>query len=246
MFIPNDMRDDMHREETAYSKRRMKTLFLLHGYTGAAYNWVPEYLAEKYNFAIVMPNGENSFWLDGLSTGRKFCTFVGEELVGYVRKTFGLAMDAQETYIMGFSMGGFGALHTAFAYPENFGKVGALSSALIVHEIAHMKEGGDNGVANYDYYHECFGDFGVVEESSNNPETLIKRLLEDKKDISEIHMCCGTEDFLVEKNRDFYAFLDNMGVEHTYYESSGNHDGGFWNEYACRFVKLMYAEESLG
>lgn len=174
MFIPNDMRDDMHREETAYSKRRMKTLFLLHGYTGAAYNWVPEYLAEKYNFAIVMPNGENSFWLDGLSTGRKFCTFVGEELVGYVRKTFGLAMDAQETYIMGFSMGGFGALHTAFAYPENFGKVGALSSALIVHEIAHMKEGGDNGVANYDYYHECFGDLEVVEESDNNPETLIK------------------------------------------------------------------------
>ena len=33
MFIPNDFRADIPREETEYSKRKMKTLFLLHGYT---------------------------------------------------------------------------------------------------------------------------------------------------------------------------------------------------------------------
>lgn len=59
----------------------------------------------------------------------------------YVRRVFRLAKDGSETYIMGLSMGGFGALHTAFAYPETFGKVAALSSALIVHEVAGMSEG---------------------------------------------------------------------------------------------------------
>ena len=31
-------------------------------------NWVPEWLAQKYGFAVIAPGGENSFWLDGLST----------------------------------------------------------------------------------------------------------------------------------------------------------------------------------
>ena len=106
MYIPNDLPEE--------KDRNMKVLFLLHGYTGDAWNWVPEHLAQKYNFAVVTPNGENGFWLDGLSTGHKYCTFVGSELVGYLRRTFGLALTSEDTYIMGLSMGGFGALHTAF------------------------------------------------------------------------------------------------------------------------------------
>lgn len=240
MYIPNDRREDIPHEETVYSKRPMKTLFLLHGYTGFAENWVPSYIAEKYNFAVVMPNGENSFWLDGLSTGHKFCSFVGDELVRYVRKTFGLAQNADDTYIMGLSMGGFGALHTAFAYPETFGKVAALSSALIVHEISDMKPGTNNGVANYDYYHECFGDLENVIESNSNPETLIRKLIADKKKIPEIYMACGTEDFLLENNRSFHKFLNDIGAVHTYMESTGGHDMKFWNEYAIKFSDMMF------
>lgn len=114
MIIPNDFNE---RREPGQKRKgkRMKTLFLLHGYTGAAGNWVPEHLATLYNFAIVMPNGENAFWVDGISTGHKYGTFIGVELVEYLRKTFNLCMGADETYIMGISMGGFGALRAALA-----------------------------------------------------------------------------------------------------------------------------------
>lgn len=237
MLIPNDIREDMPRDG-----RNMKTLFLLHGYMGSAGNWIPEYLAEKYNFAIVMPNGENSFWLDSISTGHKFCTFVGKELVDYIRKTFGLAAAAEDTYIMGFSMGGFGALHTAFTYPETFGKTAALSSALIVHDIAGMKAGEDNGVANYEYYRECFGSLDTVSESENNPEILIKKLKKQGRTIPEIYMSCGTEDFLLENNRKFHNFLDENKIPHRYYESAGGHDMTFWNEYAVKFVEMMFGD----
>ena len=166
MYIPNDK-----PEETP---KKMRTLFLLHGYTGDAGNWVPEWLAQKYGFAVIAPGGENSFWLDGLSTAHKYCTFVGDELVNYIRRTFGLAHSAEDTFLLGLSMGGFGALHTALTYPENFGKTAAMSSALIVHQIAGMKPCEDNGVANYDYYRECFGDLDAVLESDSNPEVLVK------------------------------------------------------------------------
>ena len=164
MMIPNDLRADIPWEAAETRPRRMKTLFLLHGYTGKAGNWVPPGVAEKYNFAIVMPTAENSFYLDGEATGRKYQTLVGEELVDYVRSTFGLAQGPDDTYIAGLSMGGFGALHTGLAYPDRFGKIAALSSALIIHELKVMQPGSGNGVANYEYYRECFGDLSTAAE----------------------------------------------------------------------------------
>lgn len=237
LYIPNDIRGEEERRKIS----SMKTLILLHGYTGCGDNWMPQDVSDKYNFAVVTPNGENSFWLDGLSTGHRFASFLGGELIGYLRDTFGLARTPDDTYIMGLSMGGFGALHTAFAYPDVYGKTAALSSALIVHNIAGMKPGATDAVANAEYYRECFGDLDKVEESRNNPEVLVKELKDGGKKIPEILMACGTEDFLIEENRAFHRFLEGIGVEHTYVESEGIHDMKFWSEYARKFGEKMFA-----
>ena len=239
MYIPNDPVENMPLEEALQKKTEMKTLILLHGYTGKAWNWVPEELARKHNLAIVSVNGENGFYLNGLSTGHQYQSMVGEEIIGYVRQTFGLATKPENTFLLGFSMGGFGALHTALAYPETFGKAGAMSSAMLIHGIAGMKPGEDNGVANYEYYRECFGDLSKVEESDNNPEVLVRRLKAESRRIPEIYMCCGTEDFLLESNRAFHSFLEEMGVTHIYRESKGIHDMVFWNEYTEKIIEWM-------
>ena len=242
VILPVDVRNDFPPEETPQRKRPMKTLFLLHGYTGDADNWVPFGLPEKYNFAVIIPNGENSFWLDGMSTGHEFCKYLGEELIDFVRKAFGLAKSPEDTYIMGLSMGGFGALHTALYYPEVFGKLTALSSALIHHEVAEMKEGEGNDVANYDYYRECFGEPSKLLESDNNPETLVKKIKASGKKMPEIYMAVGTEDFLLENNRRMHAFLEEENVPHTYIEDKGIHDMEFWSKYAGVFIPKMFAE----
>ena len=236
MLVPNDYRTDIPVE---IPDKPMGTLFLLHGYTGKAGNWVPEELAARYNFAIVMPTAENSFYLNGLSTGHAFQTLVGEEMVDYVRRTFGLARNRENTCIAGMSMGGFGALHTALAYPDTFGKLAGLSSALIVHGIAHMKPGEDNGLGNYEYYRECFGDLETAERRDVNPEMLaLKRKAEGK--LPEIFLACGTEDFLLENNRQMHKFLLDEKIPHQYYESKGGHDMVFWNEYIVKAVQWMF------
>ena len=235
VMIPCDPREGMPAPEGP-----MHTLFLLHGYTGKAGNYVPFDLPYKYNFAIVMPSAENSFYLNGLSTGHAFQTLVGEELVEFVRKTFGLAGDPANTGIAGLSMGGFGALHTGLAYPRTFGKIGAMSSAFIHHEVAQMKPGQGNEVANYDYYRECFGGPALLEESDNNPETLIRKLKAAGEKIPEIYMACGTEDFLIENNRAMHRFLEAEGVPHEYHEGPGIHDMVFWTEYIQKIVRWMF------
>ena len=236
MLIPNDPRSEVQGTE----KKPMRTLFLLHGYTGKAGNYVPYDLPEKYNFAIVMPSAENSFYLNGLSTGHAFQTFVGEEMVEYIRGTFHLAMKPEDTCIAGLSMGGFGALHTGLAYPETFSKIGAMSSAFIHHEVAQMKPGKGNEVANYDYYRECFGEPELLEASDNNPETLVTKLKAAGKKIPAIYLTCGTEDFLIENNRRMHRFLEEEKVPHEYHEAPGIHDMVFWSAHIRKIVEWMF------
>ena len=216
-------------------KRPTKNVYLLHGYSGCDSDWFSNAplgeIANKYNVNFFMPNGDNSFYLDNKATGYKYATYVGEEFVEYTRKTFGLSTKREDTFIGGLSMGGFGALHTGFMFNDTFSKVIALSSALIQGMIKVLSPEMDNPMANYEYYKWTFGDTTDFENSENNPEYLVRRLKEENKQIPDIFMACGTEDFLIEPNKQFKAFLDENGVPVTFVTAPGIHDFVFWRKF---------------
>lgn len=238
MYIPNDPNTTFGGAPV--TDREMTTVFLLHGYTGFGDNWLPQDICQKYNIAVVSPNGENAFWIDGRSSGHSYGRYLTEELVDYVRRTFGLATSRENTYIMGMSMGGFGALHSALMCPGTFGKAIALSPALIIYDVLNMEPGTDNGMGNYDYYSEVFGDLTKVDKSDNNPEVLLDKILEASGDIPELLIAIGTDDFLLENNRIFERFLNSRNVPHTYIEDQGNHDMVFWDKYARIFLEKIF------
>ncbi len=242
IIIPNDLPKEW-TEVNPHYKRPMKTLFLLHGYSGNNTDWMLgsliNELAGNYNLAVVCPAGENAFYLDGPQTGRKYASYVGDELVRYVRNTFGLAQKMEDTYIGGLSMGGFGAIHTALQFNHNFAKAFAFSSALIIHDIEHMKPGEDNGVANYEYYQLVFGNLEELSGSINNPEELIRRHRASGERIPAIYMACGTEDGLLKNNHAFRDFLKENDVEYAYCESTGIHNWTFWNQYLEPAIQWM-------
>ena len=233
-FVPNDVPPFVTQGNKNY-ERPMKTLILLHGYSDATSSWIFNSnimeLSGKYNMAIFCPSGENSFYLDREETGAKYGTYVGEELLSYVRKTFGLSDKREDTLIAGLSMGGFGAFHVGLSHSETFGGIVALSSALIVHEVANMKEGEGNPVANYAYYKTVFGEPSTVEASRNNPEVLVDDILSNHKPMPKIYMAIGTEDFLYENNQVMKKFLESRNVEFVYREEPGVHDFVFWNKH---------------
>lgn len=128
-------------------------------------------------------------------------------------------------------MGGFGAIHTGLYYPETFGKIVGLSSALIIHNIKNKTEEFVDAIADYAYYSSVFGDLDKLEDSVNNPEYLIKELKRENKAIPALYIACGTEDFLIEENRAFHKSLLEENVKVEYIESPGIHDWKFWNTY---------------
>ena len=190
-----------------------KTLYLLHGISG------------------------NDFYVDREATGRQYCQFAGKEAVEYTRKAFGLSSRPEDTFIGGLSMGGFGALHTALAFPETFGAAIALSSALIISKIKGMKKGVFDGIASTAYYEEVFGDLKKVDKTDANPEVLYDRLAAAGKKIPPIYMAIGTEDFLYEANQEFQRFLDKRGADFFYEEGPGIHNWDFWNPYIVKGVE---------
>lgn len=216
-------------------KRPAKNVYLLHGYSGCDTDWFTnaplQDLANRFNLNFFMPNGDNSFYLDQPETGAKYASYVGCEFVDYTRRTFGLSSDRKDTFIGGLSMGGFGALHTALAFPETFSKAIALSSALIVDGLEHFSPDMDNPMANYAYYEHTFGDLSKAASTDINPKLLAGKLLDTGAVRPDIFMACGTEDFLFEANKAFKAYLDEIGYPATFVTAPGIHDFVFWRSH---------------
>lgn len=213
-------------------KRPAKNVYLLHGYSGCDTDWFTNAplgdLANRFNVNFFMPNGDNSFYLDQPETGLHYASYVGKEFVEYTRKTFGLSDKREDTLIGGLSMGGFGTLHTALAFPETFSKAIALSSALIVDGLKYFKPDMDNPMANYAYYAHTFGNLEKAAETDVNPKVLAKKLIDNGGQRPELFMACGTEDFLIQPNREMKEYLDSIGYPVTFVTAPGVHDFVFW------------------
>ena len=232
MILPNDTSLEV-REGNHHYDREPETLVLLGGYGNSEISWIYGThimdLAAKYNLAVILPAGENSFYLDGTGKGNTYCRYVGMELVSYVQRMLNLPAGKEHTSIGGVSMGGFGAIHTGFAYPDTFGKIVGFSSALIIHDIAQKREGFEDGLGDYGYYRQIFGDLDLLEDSSQNPEIQIKRLKDKGTELPELYLTCGAGDPFLEHNRTFYEFLKREEINAIYQEREGNHDWYFWD-----------------
>ena len=239
--IPNDVPPFMGEQNPHY-KRPAKVMVLLHGYSGNAADWVTgsriRELSQEYNLAVLMPNGRNSFYIDRESTGEKYASYVGQELLAYASRAFGLDISPENCIIGGFSMGGFGAIHTGLQF-KSYGKIIGLSNALIVKHLDTMKE---NPMANLAYYRDIFGDIQKAPESDHNPEVLIKKRLAAGEALPGIFLACGTEDFLIEANNDLDRFLTEQGVPHEYHTAPGIHNWTFWNSQMEPAIKWALGE----
>jgi S-formylglutathione hydrolase FrmB len=225
----------------------MKTIILLHGFSGIGTDWAygtrVQELSMRHNIAVLLPSGENSFYLDDVEKGEFFGEYVGRELIEFARSLFGLSSRREDTYIGGFSMGGYGAIRNGLKYHENFGGIVALSSALIVKDISKIQPGYSNSIADYAYYRRVFGEPGLLIGSDKDPETLVESLRESGGTPPGIFMACGTDDFLIAENRDLHDFFVRKNIEHTYLEGPGAHTYAFWDTYIEKAFMWMRGGE---
>jgi len=211
-----------------------KTLYLLHGLFGNCTDWLTatriQRWAEQKNLAVVMPSGDNSFYLDQPTPHNLYGEYVGQELVAITRKMFPLSHDREDTFIGGLSMGGFGAIRNGLKYHETFGYIAALSSAIHMFENIGNRPNRTTGFPNQAYEESCFGKLEEAVLTDKNPKVIVQSLKDANVPFPKIYMACGTEDMLISASRTYRDFFQENGLDVTYHEEPGQHDWDFWDK----------------
>lgn len=224
-----------------------RTVYLLHGIMGNHADWCTNsklvQLAEKYNLAIIMPSGDNSFYVDQEALGNNYGDYIGRELIEETRKLFPLSDRREDTFIGGFSMGGYGAFRNGLKYNDTFGAILAFSSALIIDAAVTSNEEAVWQFQRRSYYNAVFGNLDALKGSDKDIEALAKKIKEEASNMPHIYFSCGTEDFLLDNNRKLRDFFLSEGIEHTYEESSGGHDWTFWAEYIEKSLEWLLKDK---
>lgn len=224
-------------------EKPFKTLYLLHGVFGSCIDWLSgtciQRWAEEKDLAVVMPSGENRFYVDQPAGHNYYGEYIGRELVELSRRMFPLSRKREDTYIAGLSMGGYGAIRNGLKYSDTFGCIAGLSSALLVETLAARTNDTPVFLESRAYAESCFGDLEMAVGSDMDPKWLADELLRRKKELPSMYLCCGTEDGLLEANREMARALREKGLPVTYEEGPGAHEWDFWNRYIKRILDWL-------
>lgn len=227
-------------------QKPLKTLYLLHGIFGNDTDWVSgtriQRWAQDYNLAVIMPAGENKFYVDNEKSHEYFSRFIGEELVDMTRRLFPLSTLREDTFIAGLSMGGYGAIINGLKYHQTFGYIAGLSSALILDMVVKAQDGETIPyMFKKSYLESVFGPIDEILGSDKDYKALIENM--NKEDVPHMYMACGTEDSLLKNNQEYCQFLKDHSIPVCYEESHGGHEWDFWDRYILKVLQWLPLED---
>ena len=132
ILVPNDY-------ATSGSSRRYPVLYLLHGATDSAVTWTTKGAAQSIcsnsSLIAVMPNGDpfgfyTNWVMPGNSPTQNWRTYHMEQLVPWIDRNLRTVAKKQGRAIAGNSMGGYGTIHYAELYSDNFIYAASFSGVL--------------------------------------------------------------------------------------------------------------------
>mgnify|MGYP000742590694 FL=1 len=201
-------------------------LYLLHGMSDDHTIWSRRTSIERYaderGIAVVMPTTELG-WYTNMKHGRRWRTYIGEELPAICHDFFPrISQKREDTYIAGLSMGGYGAYALAMTYPEQYSAAAGLSGAYMPLRFGRDTE---------PFWQDIFGTMSDFTGSENDLVATSSRLVREGAPLPRLYMWCGTEDGLYSQNLAMRDHLNAIGWEDfTFEESAGNHNWKCWDE----------------
>ena len=225
------------KEKTTYP-----VIYLLHGLTGHFDNWtdntkLAEYAA-RYNYIIVTPEGNNGWYTDSATAPNdRYETYISQELIPEIDKKFRTKAARESRAIAGLSMGGYGSIKFGLKNPEMFALIGSFSGALGAASWTEKEIGTKGAIAE-----SILSVYGTADSETRRQNDIFKIAREmpaDKiKNLPFIYLDCGTEDFLIQYNRDFASLLLEKKIKHEFRQLPGVHDWKFWDAQIQEFLEL--------
>lgn len=217
----------------AKSKTAFPVMYLLHGAYGHFSDWLKntpnkklvQSLSDQYNLIIVMPEGETfSFYIDSpVNKESQFETFITQEVIQKVDKTYKTISNRNGRVITGLSMGGHGALYLSARHPDLFCAAGSMSGAVDMSTMLNR----ESSAQVVKLMQPVFGDKSGSSEMYAQ-HAVMGMLDKIKANKLPLVIDCGVDDFLIEPNRELHRRLVYNKVDHDYTERPGAHTWDYW------------------
>ena len=210
-------------------------VYLLHGLSEDASSWIRKSNVERYalerGLVLVMPSVDRSMYCDGV-LGQNYFTYLTRELPGYLEKVFGLSRKREQNFIMGFSMGGFGAARAALTYPEQYAAWWSLSGLV---DLMPMLFRLDDSVR--EEFPFLAAEAERIDTTPLNPVNLIDG---EKQKRLRGYLSCGLKDDLLICTRRFQEASQRAGLPNRFtYVPDRGHDWTFWEEQIPLFFDFI-------
>ncbi len=229
---------DTLRQDYGYEKG-LPVVYLLHGMYGDANSWIRFSSVDRYvqdrKIAAVACSAGNSFYQD-MPGGLQWASFFTKELPAYICSLFPISPRREDTFIAGFSMGGYGAWHLALSAPERYAKAASMSGAL---DIEGIYQSFRNASISAPFnWRAMFGDPEALAGSGSDLFAQYQACAA-KGIAPKLYQACGTEDFLYQMNLAARDRMLSLGADLTWAEGKGGHDWTFWDGHIQRVLDWL-------
>ncbi|MDO5399656.1 MAG: alpha/beta hydrolase family protein [Eubacteriales bacterium] len=213
------------------SLKECPVVYLLHGLSDNCTGWsrytAVERIAREKGAAVIMPEVQRSFYTD-MALGLPYFSYITQELPQLCSRMFGLSGKKEDSFIMGLSMGGYGALKCALSSPERY--AGCASFSAVTDIAARVR--GSQGMRRREFQ-AIFGPALEVPEGARL-DALLR--CQQGRALPRILMTCGEQDSLFAENLRFAAELQAAGAQPSFHSWPGDHNWAFWD----RSVQLAF------
>jgi len=225
------------------TKASFPVVYLLHGLGDDETSWLEYGQISQYAdkavkekeivpMIFVMPQGYRTYYVNDYKGSFLYQDMFVKELVPFIDSLFRTIPQKEKRAVMGYSMGGFGAMILPLKHPELFGVSVPLSMS--VRTDAQYKTEDASGWD--EQWGRLFGEPGFKDSEritdyyrQNSPFHLLAQMQPEIFKNLHIYMDNGDkEQTLCRSNEELHILMRNLGIPHEYRVRNGGHSFEYW------------------
>jgi enterochelin esterase-like enzyme len=225
------------------SKKSYPVVYLLHGLGDNEASWLEYGQISQYAdkavadgeikpMIFVMPEAFRTYYVNDYKGSFLYQDMFVKELVPYIDSLFRTIIDRQYRALMGYSMGGFGALNLHLKHPDVFGTAVPLSISVRTDEQYMTEEasGWD------DQWGRLFGEPGFKGKDriteyykQNSPFYILSQMQATQIKKLNIYIDNGDkEQTLCRSNEELHILMRSLNIPHEFRVRDGGHSFQYW------------------
>lgn len=238
--------------------KRYGVVYLLHGFGDQHTAWNDQWLRIEQlvkqleeqgmeRMIYIMPTGFSSYYVNRHNGNFDYMNMFANELVPYVDRTYRTQADRTHRAVVGYSMGGFGAMILPSKHPELFSVSVPLSMSFRTDE-QYMTESASGWDSQWG---AIFGGAGSTGEArltpyykAHCPYYMFTDTGKDTyADVAYYFDCGDDEEQLLVANDDLHRQLRDVGMDAEYRVRNGGHTSDYWRSAmpeVLRFIECRF------